>query len=253
MSKVSSYLKFLLDSYHLHGIHSPFVYQLEQQCLKDPQNYSDYKTLTKYRSALLKDKQTITMTDLGAGSRVNSSNIRRVDQIVRQSASTMKRSKMLYRLTNYLNSRQVLELGTNLGIGTQALALNPNTQVTSVEGCPSLYNYADQKLQPYTNIKLINGSFNKVLPDLQNQSWDLIFMDGHHDNEATLNYFNQLLPATHEDTLIIIDDINWSKGMQEAWNQIKAHPKVTVTVDTFFWGLVFFRKGQAKEHFSIRL
>jgi len=253
MSKVFSYLKFLLDSFHLHGIHSPFVYDLEQHCLKNSKNYSTYNAITEYRAALLRDQQLIAITDLGAGSKANSSNIRRVDHIVRQSASTIKRSKMLYRFTNYFNTKQVLELGTNLGIGTQALALNPNTQVTSVEGCPNLFSYASQKLKPYANIKLINGSFNKVLPELQVQSWDLIFMDGHHDKTATLNYFEQLLPATHENTLIIVDDINWSKSMQEAWMLIKVHPKVTVTVDTFFCGLVFFRKGQAKEHFSIRM
>jgi hypothetical protein len=40
--------------------------------------------------------------------------------------------------------------------------------------------------------------------------------------------------------------------MTEAWETIKKHPQVTVTIDTFYWGIVFFRKAQAKEHFTIR-
>ena len=62
-----------------------------------------------------------------------------------------------------------------------------------------------------------------------------------------------LLPKTHNDSIFIFDDINWSKGMQEAWNKIKAHPQVSVSIDTFFWGMVFFRKEQVKEHFKIRV
>ncbi|MBL7882976.1 MAG: class I SAM-dependent methyltransferase, partial [Bacteroidia bacterium] len=38
----------------------------------------------------------------------------------------------------------------------------------------------------------------------------------------------------------------------EAWEEIKRHPKVTVTIDLFFIGLVFFRKEQAKQHFIIK-
>ena len=68
-----------------------------------------------------------------------------------------------------------------------------------------------------------------------------------------MHYFEALLPKATNDTVFIFDDIYWSKGMTEAWETIKQHPKVTVTVDTFFWGFVFFRKEQAKEHFTIRL
>ena len=82
---------------------------------------------------------------------------------------------------------------------------------------------------------------------------DLIFFDGNHQKEATLNYFNQLLPLAHNDSVFIFDDIHWSKGMEEAWEKIKKHPEVRVTIDSFYWGIVFFRKEQEKEHFTIRL
>jgi len=81
----------------------------------------------------------------------------------------------------------------------------------------------------------------------------LVFFDGNHQKEATLEYFEALLPAIHNDSVFIFDDIYWSKNMTEAWKLIKAHPKVTVTIDTFFWGLVFFRSEQKKEHFTIRV
>jgi predicted O-methyltransferase YrrM len=80
-----------------------------------------------------------------------------------------------------------------------------------------------------------------------------VFVDGNHQKEATLRYFKLCLPKVHENSLLIFDDIYWSRGMKEAWNEIKAHPEVTVTVDLFWIGLVYFRKGQVKEDFVIKL
>jgi len=82
---------------------------------------------------------------------------------------------------------------------------------------------------------------------------DLIYFDGNHQKQATLDYFHRLLPLAHNDSVFIFDDIHWSKGMEEAWEEIRAHPKVRVSIDSFFWGMVFFRKEQKKEHFTIRM
>jgi hypothetical protein len=41
--------------------------------------------------------------------------------------------------------------------------------------------------------------------------------------------------------------------MEEAWEIIKNHEEVKVTIDTFQWGIVFFREEQEKEHFVIRI
>lgn len=73
-----------------------------------------------------------------------------------------------------------------------------------------------------------------------------------HSKQATLDYFDLLLPTITNETVWIFDDIHWSEGMEEAWEIIKNNPKVTVTIDTFQWGLVFFRYEQEKEHFTIR-
>src|SRR5690606_10430510 len=84
-------------------------------------------------------------------------------------------------------------------------------------------------------------------------NYQLIYFDGNHSKKATLEYFNLLLPTIQNDTVWIFDDIHWSSEMNKAWQAIKKHEKVTVTIDTFQWGLVFFRREQAKEHFTIRV
>ena len=129
----------------------------------------------------------------------------------------------------------------------------PSAEITSIEGCPSTSALAKQQLQPYDAINLLTGDFKTYLPDFKNQSLDLIFFDGNHNKVATLDYFEQLVSSAHNDSVFIFDDIYWSKGMTEAWDIIKAHPQVTVTIDTYYWGFVFFRKEQPKEHFKIRV
>ena len=88
---------------------------------------------------------------------------------------------------------------------------------------------------------------------MHNVKYDLIFFDGNHQKEATIDYFEQCLQHIHNDSVFIFDDIYWSKGMKQAWQHINEHPSVTISIDTFYWGIVFFRKEQKKQHFTIRV
>lgn len=254
--RIISYLKFLLKSKNKHGVHSPFVFDLVVNCFYNKTYYKDYKKLEDYRNKLLSNNSIIEVTDLGAGSQKMKTNHRSIHTIAKNSGTIFNRAKLLYRISNHLKPKTVLELGTSLGIGTQALALgNSKSNITTIEGCSNIFEFTSEQLnaQSIKNITPLNGNFNKLLPQLSKNNYDLIFFDGNHKKEATLNYFQTLLTTVHNDTLFIFDDIYWSKGMTEAWETIKQHPKVTVTIDTYFWGFVFFRKDQAKEHFTIRL
>jgi predicted O-methyltransferase YrrM len=149
-----------------------------------------------------------------------------------------------------------LELGTSLGIATQAMSLgNPKANITTVEGCLNISEFTKTNFKKHhlENIHLITGDFNDVIKDLKPKTLDLIFFDGNHQKEATLQYFESLLPTIHNDSVFIFDDIYWSENMTDAWETIKQHSKVTVTIDSFFWGFVFFRKEQVKEHFIVRV
>lgn len=256
MYQLISYIKFLFKSKNQHGVHSPFVFDLVTNCFYDKTDYSDYSKLKAYRDSLLENTESIAVTDFGIGSKVFSSNKRGIKHMAKTSGTTPKRAQLLYRLVSYLEPKTSLELGTSLGIGTYAMALSkPDATVISIEGCPEISQFTRQQLEAFQikNTTIKTGAFTDVLPNLNQQNWDLVFFDGHHDKEATLNYFNQLLPTAHNDSVFIFDDIHWSKGMSDAWDGIKKHPKVTVTIDTFFWGLVFFRQEQVKEDFVIRL
>ncbi|MDZ7614671.1 MAG: hypothetical protein U5K51_13960 [Flavobacteriaceae bacterium] len=88
---------------------------------------------------------------------------------------------------------------------------------------------------------------------MENRHFDLIFFDGNHKKIPTLNYFNLCLKHATENSVFIFDDIHWNHEMEEAWENIKGNPQVTVSIDTYQWGLVFFKEEQAKQEFTLRV
>ena len=255
--QAKSYFNFLLNSQNQHGLHSPFVYDLVTKCFYDKIEYPEYQIIKQFRSDLLRNKKMISVKDFGAGSRVFKSTERPVFSVAKNAGITLHRAKLLNRIINYLNINSALELGTSVGIASSAIAANKRTKLITIEGCPETANIALQQFHKYQldNIDLKIDKFENCLnPILQeNKKFDLIYFDGNHQKDATLKYFRELLSSAHNDSVFIFDDIHWSPGMEEAWESIKNHPEVRVTIDTFKWGLVFFRKEQAKQDFIIRV
>ncbi|WP_417885725.1 O-methyltransferase [Zunongwangia sp.] len=256
MHQALAYFRFLWKSQNQHGLHSPFVYQLVTCCFYDRKKYPAYKKLKSYRSKLLANKNTIEVTDFGAGSRIFKSNTRKISEISKIAGITRKKARFLFRLTNYLEINNSLELGTSVGIATVAMALANPKKIVTIEGCPETAGVARQYFKEFDlkNIDSRIGNFKNCLPNLaKTESFDLIYFDGNHQKEATLQYFNQLKKTAHNDSIFVFDDIHLSPEMEETWESIKQDLDVQVTIDTFYVGLVFFRKQQAKQHFTIRL
>jgi len=259
IDQFKSFFSFLFASTNQHGIHSPFIYDLTTKCFYAHQKkYKEqFDKIRSYRNSLLKNNLSIEVTDFGAGSRVFKSNNRKVSDIAKNAGISKKRAELLIKIAQYFKPNHILEIGTSLGIGTACLSLgNPNAKIISLEGCPETAKIAMDQFKKFNlnNNKVEVGNFESTLPkNLLDKKYDLIYFDGNHQKEATINYFEQCLHTVHNDSVFIFDDIHWSKGMEEAWNYIKDHKKVTVSIDTYQWGIVFFRKEQPKEHFVIRV
>lgn len=254
---LKAYLKFLWNSKNEHGVHSPFVFSLVTKCFYDKRNYAEYPILNAYRKSLLANKKLINVTDFGAGSKVFKSNTRALNQIAKNAGISEKRAELLFRITHYFQPKNVLEIGTSLGLATASLALgSKNAKITTLEGCPNTSAEAQKQFSAFKlgNVGAEVVEFSDYLKNvlLPASNFQLIYFDGNHSKQATLDYFELLLPTITNETIWIFDDIHWSADMEAAWDIIKKHPKVTVTIDTFQWGLVFFRREQPKEHFVIR-
>jgi len=253
------YLKYLLFSRHRkgHGIHSPFVFGLVSEVFRNKIDPGVVLKIENIRKMNLSGSRVISVTDLGAGSAKMKNSIRKVSDIVKYSSVPLKYGKLLYRLAEVFGSSDIIELGTSAGISTMYLAsANLGAVVHSIEGCPATAEVARQNfnLAGISNIDLLTGSFNEILPGLTDGriSPGLVFIDGNHKKEPTKRYFNALADISVSNTVIIIDDIHSGDEMEEAWSVIKDHGRVSVTVDIFRMGLVFFREGISRGHYIIR-
>ena len=255
---IKDYLKYYFRAKTKYSIHSPFVFDfvtnvLEQKKVRTEQLYK----IEKLRKELSSFNNEIEIKDFGAGSELNNNHTKKISEIVRNSAKSRKYANLFYRIITHYNSKNILELGTSGGLTSLYLS-SPScvNNVITIEGCPETAKLAEDnfKCLDIKNIKQIIGNFDNVLSDVLKQypNFDFIFFDGNHTEEATLRYFEQCLKSVSNESIFIFDDINWSEGMKNAWNSIKENTSVSVTIDLFFIGIVFFRKELSKENFVIK-
>lgn len=254
-----AYIQYLLHARNEHSLHSPFVFKLYRHILRPAQKEPFLPAVEELRVQLRKSRQLIDVIDLGAGSRLHSTRLRTVGEIARTSAKPVKYAQLLYRLAQYVQAKTIFDLGTSLGLTTAYLAqaVAPSGgKVVTFEGCPNTAMLAQQHLSQLVcnNVEPVVGDLNEtLLKQLERvRQLDLVFFDANHRYAPTIQYFTACLSKIHNDSVFILDDIHWSVEMEQAWTDIKAHPGVTVTIDLFGVGLVFFRSEQPKQHFVLR-
>jgi predicted O-methyltransferase YrrM len=241
-----------------HGTHSPFIFQFITQILNDKQVYPAYDKVENLRRQLMADKTVLTIEDFGAGSSAGIHHTRTVSSIAKHAAKPEKFGQLLFRMVQAYQPATILELGTSLGITTAYLSLaKPDAKLVTMEGASQVAAMAKKNFAVLgiLNYQLTEGNFDNTLSSATAvmPSLDFVFIDGNHRQEPTERYFQQLLPYLHNDSVLIFDDIHWSREMEQAWKTIRQHPAVRCSVDLFFIGIVFFRSEfREKQHFSIR-
>ncbi|QCR22734.1 O-methyltransferase [Pontibacter sp. SGAir0037] len=252
----ADYLQYRLRSIKLHGVHSPFIFNLYNNVIRHKGNYYAYLRVEALRDKLLHDHRTLQVTDFGAGPKSGKKLARKVKRIAASSAKPAKYSQLLFRLANHFKPRTVFDLGTSLGITSSYLAeAAKNSCFYTFEGCPAVARVARENFKNLglKHVQLVEGNLDDTLEQQlqQVEQLDFVFFDGNHRYEPTMRYFNACLTKAHECSVFVVDDLYWSAEMKKAWNDIKKHPQVLQTVDLFFIGLVFFRTSQPKEHFTL--
>ena len=257
--KIFKYLNYILLSRHRrgHGIHSPFVYDLVSRVLRNKIDPSTIFTIEQVRKKMITDNRSISVQDLGSRSGSLKTNLRSVSDIARYSPVPEKYGELLSRMAAEFGGPLIIELGTSLGISTLYMAAScADTTVCTIEGCPATAGIARQNFVEagLNNIKILEGPFDEILPGFATTGVKpgLVFIDGNHRKDAVIKYFNQIAELSDNKTVIIIDDINHSKEMAEAWDEIKLHKKVSVSIDIFRMGILFFREGINHNNYIIR-
>jgi predicted O-methyltransferase YrrM len=252
------YLKHYFTAGNEHGLHSPFVFELYSHIIRPKRNFYVFSKIEKLRKQLLHSSEKIDVKDFGAGSKVEKGNLRSVSSIAKYSEKSPRLAQLIFKLVNHFQPEIILDLGTSLGITTiyESFAKEESV-IYTFEGCPATARIARKNFAGLQrkNIKLIEGNIDQTLSStIQNISKiDFAFFDANHRLKPTVDYFNICMEKAHEHTVFVFDDIHWSDEMEEAWEKIKADERVTLTIDLFYIGLVFFRKKQPKQNFLLRI
>ncbi|MDT8415708.1 MAG: class I SAM-dependent methyltransferase [Flavobacteriaceae bacterium] len=249
------YLWYWIKASNAHGLHSPYVFDFYNRVLHPKSKKDTFHSIENLRKSLLQNHQIVQVTDWGASSSQTKTSGKRISTLAKFAAKPEKYARLLSRIADFCEAKVVLELGTSLGISSMYLASDKKRLVYTVEGCPNIAALSQTHFRQlgYKNLRGHIGLFDAVLPKILSETRpDLIFIDGDHRREATLHYFDMCLAKVSSKTVFIFDDINWSTGMKAAWKEIQKHPKVTVSVDLFFMGIVFLNEELSKQHFVLR-
>ena len=218
-------------------------------------NHEERK-IEEARQRLFKNTNYV-QSPFGAGSIKGLSAHKRVKDVARVSLTTKKCSLMLSRLISQYNFKHVLELGTCLGINALYLSSISDVRLVTFEGYQPYCDIAQQGFDALNrkNIKLIGGDIDVTLPQYltegTTQAVDMVYIDANHTYEATMRYFRLLQKTLHERSIMVIDDIHWSREMKKAWNEIKADDNVSATIDIYDAGIVFFDPLLKGHHYVI--
>lgn len=248
--QLKTYLSYWLDAVDEHSLHSPFLFDLYTNVIKP--EAEGIVEIEKLRGSLLKTHREIEVDDLGAGSKHTSDSKRKISDIANTSLSDIRFSLLYRRIAQHIGAKNIIELGTSLGINTLYLAKKNDAKVFTFEGSETIAEIAQDTFEfaSAKNIELIRGNIDSTLYSSLSRmpKADLVFMDANHQYEPTLKYFEWLLTKVHHKSIVIIDDIHDSPGMEKAWKQLRHHDLVYTSIDLYRCGILFFDPSLNKQH-----
>ncbi len=239
-----------------YGLHSPFMFWFYKRILSPGCRRELSRVRARVRSLLKDQREVVCERVYGAGSTRLSGEREKLASIVRHSSVSYKYGKVLYALAREFTPGVILELGTSVGISTMYLCEGaPGALLYTVEGCREKLDVCREnaRLLGDDNVHTLEGSFEDVLPGFLSRTGqlDFVFIDGNHRKDSTIDHFEKLVDHLHSNSVVVIDDIHWSKEMSRAWHTITNHSRVKVSIDLYHMGVLFFRRELSRERFVL--
>ena len=220
-----------------------FMDEFTNHILRNKTILPEHQAIESHRHALCRNHTLIASASFGAGSR-SRGEATTIGYMAQTASVNPKYGRLLFWLVRHYQPAQVIELGTALGISSLYMAMaNKNTRIITIEGNPQLAEMAMLGFNAHglTNITLIHKTFEDalpvVLPTLTGST--LIFIDGNHTREATVRYYQLLGENSGKNQIMVLDDINWSYPMSQAWDAIVRSKQKGLVIDLFRLGIIF--------------
>lgn len=185
-----------------------------------------------------------------------------IGQLCRTASKPHRWAFLLFRIIREQRPDTCVELGTCLGIsaayGAAALELNGAGSLVTLEGSEARAELAARNLQRLRlgSTRIVTGLFRDTLGPVLERSGgiDYAFIDGHHREEATLAYFDQIAAHASSGAVVALDDIAWSEGMKRAWESVRTRDVVAASIDLFLMGIcVIGRSANTGERFGVSI
>jgi predicted O-methyltransferase YrrM len=250
MQRAIDFIGHLFSSKTRHGTHSPFIYALIEDCVYKQKPLPE-REIKLFFETLKTNDELISGADFGNGGRQVT---RTISHYAKTSSMLDFQANLLCRLVAYLKPHFILELGTNIGkSGAYMASANRDCRMITIDANDGLKCLADKHFQylELFNVECRAQTFETFFNE-NNDSFDFIFLDGNHHYEPTIEYYKSLKTIVNSGGALVFHDIYYNAGMKKAWAEIKRDQDVSVSLDLFFFGIVWFGKNQAKEDFKIR-
>ena len=253
------YLNYRLRARHRkgRGIHPPFAFGIVNGVIYgEDSGIPGLAAIETYRREMLQMTGTIPVEDHGAGTRWRGGSERRIRDLVRHTAVSPKKGRLLARMAGHLKPDTMIELGTGTGIGSLYLALaHPEGHLQTIEGSPAIARFAETGFEKVgvVNAEVHVGQFAGLLPGLLQRAGPnlLVFIDGDHRGEKLESYVSQVLETKRPNTAMVMDDIHWSRGMYRAWKSIVERQDIRLSIEINNLGIVFTGEKIQKDHFVV--
>ena len=250
-----SYLQYWLLQEDQYALQSPFIYRIYTDLL----SYLSTKKsvdldLEEIRKILREDQSKLKISAHGAElKKLLIPSIKKA--VIRKfSASNRKFSQLFQYFCLLTPAERVLELGTCLGIHSRYLAKATIGTLYTFEGAEPLF----QELHEFpleSNRKYIFENTKDSLPLVLHQieKIDFALINTCQTSASSTSYFNLILPYLHKKSIVAIADIHLSKARDQAWEEIKKHPKIQLSIDFYECGILFFDKDIAQGEYILKI
>ena len=255
--RLQSSLRWYARAQTRYDVHSPYLHNFVREVYRDRRFYHAFLVIRGIRVAWSKSADRVNLLQLGAPSRTTTATSRSAASLVASNAIGESEGRMLFRLVLWLQPERIVEFGTNAGISTLYLHLaDTRTPLFTVEGNPevaSLARASFERAAVSERLRAYVSTFRDWLrqPPFTQPARTLFFLDGDHRREPTVAYVRALLPTATPDSIFVIADIHWSGEMEAAWEELKSLPEVHASVDTYHFGLLFFRTEMNGPHLTL--
>lgn len=214
---------------------------------------SVFESIERRREEIIAEARPLTYRDYGAGNPEENRSDDQMYEGVAVESSTDKNCRIglkgewarwMYAAVKKHSPKTILEMGTNCGFSSIYMSKGaPEASIHTIEGAEAIACIAQENSRYLgcSNIHHHIGRFQDILESVASSiaPIDFVFIDGHHDGDATVRYFTLLKPYFSGTAVIVFDDIHWSEGMEKGWNTIIAGLDETAYEDLGKLGIVY--------------